>query len=125
VLRAMVHGRGEPGEKFYFPEIGERFRLYAAWAESPAGMTVLFEDLIGARGGGSRDEQVSRVAEVLDFLGYPADSSAAIAERMFTEKAITFRSGRIDSWRDDLTPDLVREIEDRCGDTMARLGYSR
>lgn len=126
VLRAMVYGRGEPGEKFYFPEIGERFRLYAAWAESPAGMTVLFEDLIGQRGGGSRDEQVAQVAAILDYLGYGAGegSSAAIAEQMFSEKSITFRAGRIDSWRDDLTPELVREIEDRCGDAMARLGYT-
>ena len=124
VLRAMVFGRGEPGERFYFPEIGERFRRYADWADSSAGMTVLFEDLIGHRGGGSRDDQVAQVAAILDFLGYDADSSSAIAEQMFSEKAITFRAGRIDSWRDDLTPELVGEIEHRCGDTMARLGYS-
>jgi len=126
VLRAFVTGRGEPGDKFYFPEIGSRFKQYVDWVDSPVGMTVLFEDLIGGRGGGSADQQVAQVEAIVDFLGYgtAAESAAAVAERLFSEKAITFRSGAIDSWRSELPADLVREIEDRCGDSMTRLGYT-
>lgn len=127
VLRALVHGHGEPGDDFYFPEIGARYRAYAGWADSAVGMTVRFEDLIGGRGGGSDDEQVAQVAAIVEFLGYgtDAESATAVAERLFSEKAITFRAGSIDSWRTGLPDDLVTEIEERCADSMNRLGYDR
>jgi hypothetical protein len=48
-----------------------------------------------------------------------------VAERLFSEKVITFRAGTIDSWRQDLPADLAHEIEERCADSMARLGYER
>jgi hypothetical protein len=126
ILRAMVAGHGEPGEKFHFPEIGERYAAYAAWWDSPVGLTVRFEDLIGGRGGGSDDEQVDRVATILQFLGYAADpdTSRRLAARLFSEKAITFRTGRVDSWREELPPDLAAEVEERCASWMARLGYA-
>lgn len=126
ILRAMVVGHGEPGEKFHFPEIGERYAAYAAWWDSPVGLTVRFEDLIGGRGGGSDDEQVERVATILQFLGYGADldTSRRLAARLFSEKAITFRTGRIDSWREELPPALTAQIEERCASWMERLGYA-
>lgn len=126
ILRALVHGHGEPGERMYFPEIGERYAAYARWWDSTVGLTVRFEDLIGGRGGGSDAEQVEQVAAVLQFLGYGEDpeTSRRLATRLFSEKAITFRTGRIDAWREELPADLTGEIEERCGDWMARLGYS-
>lgn len=126
LLRAMVFGHGEPGDQFYFPEIGARYGAYASWVDSSVGMTVRFEDLIGGRGGGSDNHQLDRVAALLQYLGYGSeeDSSTAIAERLFSEKSITFRAGTIDSWRADLPNDLAQEIEDRCGESMSRLGYT-
>jgi hypothetical protein len=126
ILRAMVFGHGQPGDKFHFPEIGERYAAYAAWWDSPVGMTVRFEDLIGGRGGGDDEEQVGRVGSILQFLGYAGDpaTSHRLATRLFSEKAITFRTGRVDSWRDELPPDLAAEIEERCASWMARLGYT-
>lgn len=125
ILRAMVFGNGEPGEKFYFPEIGERYAAYARWWDAPMGHTVRFEDLIGGRGGGDDDRQVDEVAGVLQYLGYGADqqTSRTLAAQLFSEKAITFRTGRIDSWREELPADLAAEVERRCAVWMDRLGY--
>jgi hypothetical protein len=125
ILRAMVTGHGRPGEKFHFPEIGERYGAYARWWDSPVGLTVRFEDLIGGRGGGDDEEQVDRVGTILQFLGYgdDPDTSRRLAARLFSEKAITFRTGRVDSWREELPPDLAAEVEERCADWMTRLGY--
>ncbi len=125
MLTAMVRGYGDPGDKWWFPPIGERYRDYAAWAQSPLGLTVRFEDLIGGRGGGSDEAQLDGVARVLDHLGY-GDRGVPVrqvAEQMFSEKAITFRAGRIDSWREELPAHLAREIEEQCGETMTLLGY--
>jgi hypothetical protein len=125
VLRALVFGHGEPGDKFYSPEIGERYRAYADWVGASVGITVRFEDLVGSRGGGSDAAQIEGVASVLTYLGYGSrnEPSEQIAERMFSEKSITFRAGTIDSWRADLPQDLAQEIETRCADSMRRLGY--
>ncbi|MDP3894579.1 hypothetical protein [Nocardioides sp.] len=125
ILRALVFGDGEPGDPGYFPEIGERYAAYVDWVDAQVGTTVLFEDLIGGRGGGSQDRQVSEVARLVGYLGYHAgvESADAVAQRLFSEKAITFRAGSIDSWREDLPADLVEEIETRCAGSMARLGY--
>jgi hypothetical protein len=125
ILRAMVFGHGEPGEEFYSPEIGERFRSYAAWQQSAAGLVILFEDLVGVRGGGTADRQVETVARVLDHLGYSESqvSPSELAGRLFSPDAVTFRAGRIDSWRDELPTELADEIVVRCGEDMARLGF--
>lgn len=124
VLQALVRGHGEPGDRFYFPEIGQRYAAYAGWADSEVGLTVRFEDLIGGRGGGSDDEQVAQVARIVEFLGYGDGAAHEMAERLFSENAITFRAGTIDSWRAELPADLAREIEERCAESMARLGYA-
>lgn len=125
VLRGLVFGHGEPGDEMYFPEIGARYALYAGWATSSTGITVRFEDLIGARGGGSDERQHAEVARILEHLGYGTTTQSAteLAERLFSERAITFRAGTIDSWRADLPEDLAKEITTRCAASMTQLGY--
>lgn len=127
VMSAMVYGHGDPGDELYFPEIGERYRSYAAWLDAQIGLVVTFESLIGERGGGSDGEQLNHVASMIEYLGFcsAADEVTGVAERLFSEKVITFRAGTIDSWRRDLPPDLTRQIEQRCADSMKRLGYAR
>lgn len=125
LLNAAVFGHGEPGDEFYAPDIGTRFAAYAGWAESPVGLTVRFEDLVGARGGGDRDLQVQEVRRILDHLEVDGVAADAVAAGLFSEKAITFRAGTVDSWRADLTPELINEIETRCASSMDRLGYHR
>lgn len=126
VVRGLVVGHGRPGDRFYFPEIGSRFASYVAWADSPLGMTVRFEDIVGGRGGGSDDEQVRQVASVLRYLGHatPTETASVMAGRLFSERAITFRAGVVDSWKQDIPARLISEIEDRCADSMHRMGYS-
>lgn len=125
VLRALIFGHGQPGDEMYFPEIGARYALYAGWAASSTGITVRFEDLIGGRGGGADDVQHAEVARILHHLGYDSStgSAAELADRLFSEKAITFRAGTIDSWRADLPDDLAKEITTRCAVSMSQLGY--
>jgi hypothetical protein len=123
--RGLVFGIGVPGDLFYQPEIGARYRAFVDWIDSAVGHTVRFEDLVGNQGGGSDDQQLKAVLGILDHLGYPPESAAPIARRLFSERSATFRSGTIDSWRRDLPDGLADEIADRCADSMVRLGYDR
>lgn len=122
ILQAIVRGN----DRFQFPEIGTQYGKYVDWLDARVGLTVRFEDLVGGRGGGSDDVQVETATRILEYLGIApsAGSIEDIARGMFSETAITFRAGKIDSWRDDLPADVCREIEQRCGASMERLGYA-
>lgn len=128
VFKALIHGHGEPGDQLYFPEIGHHYASYARWMDVPTAHMVRFEDLVGSRGGGDGAGQIHEVAKVLDYLGYgttygAGEDAESLAQRMFSEHSVTFRSGRIDSWRDDLPEALADEIVERCDADMKRLGY--
>jgi aryl sulfotransferase len=82
---------------------------------------------------------VTRLAQWLnlpsdeDRINFAIDACAfeklAVAEitHGFAEAAaprrVFFRRGEIDSWREELAPDLVAQIEVRHGEVMRRLGY--
>lgn len=125
MLKALVHGHGEPGDRFHFPDIGARFAAYADWLDSDVGIVVTFEDLVGAQGGGSDERQHDTVVRLLDYLGYGNRglSTEEMAQQMFSAKSATFRKGRIDSWRDDLPADLAEEVLRLCRPVMDRLGF--
>lgn len=122
LMTAMVRGHGEPGDELWFPDIGRRFAAYAAWLDSAVGVTVTFEDLVGARGGGSDERQLAMVSGLLEHLGYRDIAPDELARQLFSEQAATFRKGTIDSWRDELPPELATEVEELCAPVMHRLG---
>jgi hypothetical protein len=127
LLPVLVRGIGVPGVYPYLPDIGERFRRYSAWSESGTGIVVRFEDLVGARGGGDDDRQEKVTHEILEYLGYAELGVATqnVASRVFSTNSATFRTGQIDSWRQELPADLAEETYDRCGSLMETWGYAR
>jgi hypothetical protein len=124
VLEAMVHGHGQPGDKFFLPDIGERFAAYVDWMDVDLGIIVTFEDLIGAQGGGDDELQRNTVIRLLEYLGYDQGgvSAAELADRLFSAKSATFRKGRVDSWRDELPRQLADEVARLCRPHIERLG---
>lgn len=125
MLQAMVFGHGEPGDRFYSPDIGARFAAYVDWTDAGIGHTLAFEDLVGRQGGGDDERQHAAVVRLLKYLGYDEAGLPVgdLADRLFSQKSATFRKGRVDSWREDLTPDMAGEIARLCRPTMERLGY--
>jgi hypothetical protein len=125
VLEYLVGGQPAPGEQFHVPDIGEHYRAYADWQRSDVGLTVRFEDLVGPQGGGSLAAQHDTVRRILDHLGYATDEQtvARVAGGAFSGSSITFHGGRVDAWREELPGDLIDEINARCADEIARLGY--
>ncbi|WP_416970786.1 hypothetical protein [Streptomyces sp. 4F14] len=72
----------------------------------PAVCKVSFEDLVGPRGGGSRERQ-----------------RAAVADQLFNDRAYSFHRGRIGAWREYFTPEHEELFEERYGAVLDAYGY--
>jgi Sulfotransferase domain len=81
-----------------------------------------FEDLVGARGGGSDELQAKTLAQIFDFLGVGADP-AAVSAQLFNPEVFSFYKGQIGGWRDAFTGEHRRLAQERFGDVLRLYGY--
>lgn len=112
------------------PDIGTDFSRWSGWLNDPDTLTIRFEDLVGARGGGSETKRLEIVEMIAKSLGDDRSmKSLAIefaSDAMNPEASHTFRKGNnglIGSWRDRFT-DEHKDAFKRCaGSTLIQLGY--
>lgn len=84
---------------------------------------VSFEQLVGARGGGSDDAQEAAVARVLKILGLIHDPKE-LTGRLFRRDAFSFFRGQIGAWREAFTPAQAPLIASRLQEVIDLYGYS-
>ncbi|MPZ99208.1 MAG: sulfotransferase [Dehalococcoidia bacterium] len=107
--------------------IGQDFEKFAGWLDDPDTCAVRFEDLVGARGGGSDEVRYATVRRILDHAG--VDLPDEDIPRRFSVQALdpstshTFREGRTGGWRERLTPEHRRAFEAVAGELNCRIGY--
>jgi hypothetical protein len=105
--------------------VAQRLDFILGWVEDPSVLTLRFEDLVGAKGGGSDERQHAAIVALGEWVGRPVEAGEArrIGEEMFG-MGRTFRKGRVHSWCDAFDDDLIALFEKTAGDRMRRLGYS-
>ncbi|MDW8808277.1 hypothetical protein P1P68_26695 [Streptomyces scabiei] len=92
----------------------------------PAVCTVSFEELVGPRGGGSRERQTAAVARIAAFLGVdggPGQDAAAVVDQLFNDRAYSFHRGRVGAWREHFAPEHEKLFEERYGSVLDAYGY--
>lgn len=90
----------------------------------PAVCKVSFEELVGPRGGGSRELQSAAVDRIADFLrpdGGP--DPAGLVDQLFNDRAYSFHRGRIGAWHEHFTPEHEKLFEERYGTVLDAYGY--
>lgn len=123
-LLALIGGfPSSPDGRGMAPLLG--YANYLGWLDVPGVLCVRFEDLIGARGGGSETMQLSVTAKIAEHVGRPLDdaSLSAVAERVWSGRSGTFRRGEIGSWRSHFTEEHKRKFKDVAGEQLVALGY--
>jgi len=92
---------GEIDSKLSLNSIAARANLIAPWVEQEDVLSLRFEDLIGAKGGGDDALQKTAILQVLNYLNLDDDDKTVkhVQDNLFGKSA-TFRQGQIDSWRD-------------------------
>lgn len=90
----------------------------------PAVCKVSFEQLVGAKGGGSDAARMHAVLRVMEHVGFEGDP-AELGRSLLSQETRTFRRGRIGGWREELSAHLLREFDERHGDVLDLYGYPR
>lgn len=83
-----------------------------------------FEKLVGAQGGGGREEQIEELRALAQFVEIPISSEAieSLADTLFGGTA-TFRQGQIGSWKESFTDEQKELFKERYQPLLERLGY--
>jgi hypothetical protein len=95
------------------------------WLDREDVCVVRFEALVGPRGGGTKEEQISELGRMAAFLrpDLDRDGLAEAADGLFDPSSPTFRSGQAGDWRQHFLPEDVEAFKDVAGDLLIRLGY--
>lgn len=105
--------------------LDERYRRFSGWSEDPQTVVIRFEELVGAKGGGSAETQGETVERVASHLGLRTDEQRVreVQEVLFGEGK-TFRKGQIGGWREEFSAEHERAIkEGAVGPLLVELGY--
>jgi hypothetical protein len=85
---------------------------------------VSFEELVGPKGGGSAESQLSTAARLIDFLGASDSSPEEVAAALFNPDAFSFFRGQMGGWQDVYTAEHRRIAEARLGEVISLYGYA-
>jgi hypothetical protein len=105
-------------------DVGARFRSVLPWGAEAGALALRFEDLVGPRGGGTREAQVDALARLARHAGArcSSDRLETAADQLFGGTA-TFRAGQVGSWRRAFAPEHVAAFKRCAGGLLIQLGY--
>ncbi len=114
----------------YVWEIGmcNFYALYLPFMQTKNCLTVQFENLVGAKGGGSDELQVNEVKKIVDHLGIKlsVEKMKILMHDLFGDSA-TFHQGTIDGWKKYFTPVIKEAFKKVKGanEFLVALGYEK
>lgn len=102
--------------------IRDRICGFAPWLEFQNVIPVSFEELVGPKGGGIREDQL-RLIWSLQLKLQVAGRPHAIADQIFDRDSPTFYQGQIGAWRSALSEEHLSRIRTLNQDFMSVFGY--
>ena len=112
-------------EKNPLDNINDRFIAFLPWQNFKFNLTVRFEDLIGAKGGGDDSVQLETFIKMCQHLNIelPLKKAKILAGNIFNSKSNTFNKGQIGAWRDQFDDEVKDIFKSVAGDLLIELGY--
>ncbi len=109
--------------------VADLYEAYLPWMACPGVCTVRFENLVGARGGGSDEAQeaeIRRIAAHLE-LALSDETVASIAQKLFgsNRAGTTFRKGQIGEWKTHFTVHHKKRVKELIGQLLIDLDYEK
>jgi len=94
------------------------------WTRSAKTLRIRFEDIVGARGGGSDSKRDCILEQLKETLDRPADKRESVRDGLYGPGRHTFRKGQIDSWRDEIPPAVLNRVSEELADILDDWGYA-
>lgn len=119
-VRKILHGYHSGNfilESFY--EILSRSN---AWINKENVLTINFEDIVGSKGGGSDQKQLECINDIGKYSGVYTFDEEKIPEQLFGGTKV-FRKGMIGSYAEELSTDLIDEINENLQNHIIQMGY--
>lgn len=97
---------------------------YLAWLQYNLFFLIKFEDIIGEKGGGSKQTQFNTIKNIANYLEINISEKEIneIIDNLFGGTA-TFREGKIGSWKQYFDDDLKKLFKENSGDLLQILNY--
>jgi hypothetical protein len=98
---------------------------YEGWLNDNKILVVKFEDLIGEQGGGSTSNQLDTIKNIckhidIDLTEFQIEQ---VASKIYDKKSPTFRSAKIDSWKEEFSKEQKAILKNRIGTRLIKYGY--
>lgn len=106
--------------------LDELYRSYFSWFEEPEMLAIRFEDLIGAKGGGSDQVQRETIVSIAQHLGIELSEQKMqqIKDNLFGNTA-TFREGQVGGWKKYFKAHHIEAFKKSVGLLLVELGYEK
>jgi len=103
--------------------IADFYQQFLAWRKEPYVHTVTFESLVGAKGGGNKKLQEKTITDIIEHLNIQTDVSLHVAPHYIYGHSMTFRKGKIGSWKEHFTQEHKTLFKQIAGQLLIDLGY--
>jgi len=99
---------------------------FMPWIDEPSCLTVRFEDLVGAQGGGNEERQRKIIQAIAVHIG--ANSSSLLVEKIRQDlfgnnRSKTFHKGQIGGWKQHFKSAHKAAFKRHYSHALVRLGY--
>ena len=84
---------------------------------------VRFEDLIGAKGGGTDMKQLDMIKGIFNYLQIDGIDAEEIASKAYDKGSTTYRKDKIGGYKDVLSHKQLELVNDLHGDIIKQFGY--
>ena len=104
-----------------FGNIEKMIKSMLQWEKSDDFIFLKFEQLVGPKGGGTKDGQIQSIKKILSHLNVDRFDIPEIAENAFGSST-TFRKGQINVWKTKLSIE-EKELFNKYDNFISSLGY--
>jgi len=108
--------------------LNKYYSIFMPWAQLKSVCLVRFENLIGVEGGGDIKLQLLELTKIAKFLGIPQNKinqSVLDCQKNLYGGTVTFREGKIGSWKKDLPKNRLPIVKKQVGKLLIDLGYEK
>jgi len=101
------------------------YSKYKSWTTCKNAITIRFERLVGKQGGGDKVAQLAEIHRIVNQLNMDVTDNKIdeLSDQIFKTDSETFRSGKINQWKEIYSPSQIDLIKQQLGTVLIDYGY--